>query len=169
MGFWDILKSQPFKKDFLSRLHEKISSQLQTGEEEEITKIACIAGLFARVAYADMKIQTAEIEAMQQALSKWSHLSEEEVQIISHLAIEEMIELSGLENHKYTAPLNDLMDENERYEILESLFSIAASDGNAEHIEAEEIRLITQGLKLTPRHFTSARATVMEYLGALKK
>ena len=48
------------------------------------------------------------------------------------------------------------------------LFSVAASDGNADNLESEEIRTISKGLGLEHKHFVAARMSVKEYLGSLK-
>ena len=74
-----------------------------------------------------------------------------------------------MEDHKYTDPLNDMLTNEQRYKVLEGLFALAASDGNAEQLESEEIRIISKGLLLEHKHFISARATVLNSLGALKK
>ncbi|MFT6604717.1 MAG: putative tellurite resistance protein B-like protein, partial [Bacteriovoracaceae bacterium] len=95
-------------------------------------------------------------------------LSAEEIDAIVAVSIDEIKDLSGLENHKYCPPLVEILEKDQRYGLLESLFQIAASDGNVEDNESEEIRLITTGLNLEHKHYISARATVLEFLGALR-
>lgn len=137
-------------------------------ENEQVTA-TCIAGLLARVAGSDMEIHEKERISMKEALGQWTSLKDKTIEAAVDLAVEEIKELAGMENHKYCLSLNDLMDTDDRYHLLESLFAIAASDGSADHHEVEEIRLISKELLLEHKHFISARSTVLSQLKALKK
>ena len=177
MRFWELFKRNKERgerdgggeKD-RGRLYQKARVLLPSqASEDQLIKTTCLAGLLARVAYTDLDIDKNEKECMQQSLGQWMgpSLSKDEVEAVVNLAIEEIQELAGLENHKYCYPLNDLMDTSEKYHLLESLFAIAASDGKADHGEVEEIRVIATGLRLEHKHFIAARATVLKHLQAL--
>lgn len=170
MSFWDIFKAgdNSAKKEVKNRLHQKIISLMPDADDIELVKTACISGLLARVAYCDMKIHPGEIESIKTALNEWTKLEKDRIEIISSLAIDEIIDLSGLENHKYCSPLNEIMNNDEKYGLLESLFAIAAGDGNVENKEEEEIRLIANGLLLEHKHYISARATVIDKLSSMR-
>ncbi len=174
MRFWEFFKNTlPSDKDQLSRLHDKIRRLFPTVDkdpehEEEIVKIACLAGLLARVAYCDFHIAPSEKKQMKLALSKIGHIEEELIESITELAISEIIDLAGLENHKYCYPLNSLMNNEQKYDLLLALFAIAASDGEVGHEETEEIRLITASLQLEHKYFISARAQYKEKLSLLR-
>lgn len=168
MAFWDIFKTSEGEKNNNSSLHKKIENELTDQSEEELIKIACISGLLARVAHVDFVVTDGERESMHVALEEWTHLNKEEIHAICKIAVEEIKELAGIENHMYTRPLRDIMDHDERYEVLEACFAVAASDGTVENMESEEIRTIGKGLELTSKHFIAARATVAEKLGALR-
>lgn len=169
MRFWEFFKNTlPSDKDQLSRLHDKIRRLLPDVNEEETVKTACLAGLLARVAYCDFEIAPSEKDQMKLALSKIGHIEDELVESITELAISEIIELAGLENHKYCYPLNSLMTNEQKYDLLIALFAIAASDGEVGHEETEEIRLITASLQLEHKYFISARAQYKEKLSLLR-
>lgn len=153
---------------FESRLHQKITSQLPNAPEQEILLVACLSGLLARVAYCDFKLHENETEIIKSALSKWSDLEEQDINAITQISIEEVQDLSGLENHKYCHPLIDILTIEQRYKILESLFAVAAADGEVEHNETEEIRQVANSLRLEHHYFISAKATVLESLKVLK-
>lgn len=167
MAFFDFFKS-PETNSFAGRLQQKVASLLPNSDNEEKLLVACVAGLLARVAYIDFKIHESELLKMRGALNEWTDLDSHDIQAIVTLAIEEIKDLAGLENHTYCAPLNELLNPDQRYALLEGLFALAASDGEVESRESEEIRLITQGLRLEHKHFIAARATVLEHLKALK-
>lgn len=178
MGFWEIFKNSfSAEKDQLSRLHDKIrllfpapDQETENSEEheEQIVKIACLAGLLARVAYCDFHVDASEKEQMKLVLSKIAHINDELVETISELAISEIKDLAGLENHKYCYPLNKFMTNEQKYDLLIALFAIAASDGEVGHDETEEIRLITASLQLEHKYFISARAQYKDKLSLLR-
>lgn len=175
MAFWDIFSkfSTSNKKNDQNndtqkgKLYQKIKDLLPDSSEEELIKIACISGLLARVAYVDFKIDKNEVVLMQKVLKDWTTLSEQDIDVTVNLSLEAIQELAGLENHKYCGPLNDILSQEQRYELLEALFALAAGDNTVENIESEEIRLIAQGLRLSHQHYISARATVINKLKAL--
>ncbi|MBT3234524.1 MAG: TerB family tellurite resistance protein [Bdellovibrionales bacterium] len=173
MNFWTIFKTNKDKSDqhhqMTSSLQKKISTLLNGMPDDELIKIACIAGLSARVVGSDMVIEDGEIQSMKEALKKWGELPAQKADAAVQLAMEDSKELAGIENHKYCSPLIDLMTADERYHLLESLFAIAAGDGSVVNAESEEIRLISKGLMLGHNHFVSARATVLQHLESLKK
>ena len=177
MGFFDrLFASVPAgsegiarQKEFASRLHQRIGKLLPDQGEEEQLKLACLAGLFARVAYADMDITAGEQERMAAILRQWSDLSEAQVLAVAELACEEVVDLCGLENTRYCHPLADLMNTSQRVSVLTALFAVAAADGSVEHLESEEIRNVAKGLLLEHKHYISARATVVDKLELLKK
>lgn len=172
MGFWDFFKidrSNAEKTGQYSRLHDKIASHLPVdASEKDQVMMACIAGLLARVAYIDLKIECAEKSEMEKVLRQFTDFSDQIIKVAVETAADEIQDLVGGENHLYCSPLNELLDRDERYHILEALFAFAASNGVASAQESEEIRLISRSLLLEHRHFISARATVIEKLGALK-
>ena len=170
MRFRDIFKANEDKSsDEHSRLYQKVHKLLPEASENQLIETACIAGLLARVAYTDMSIDKAERDSIKEALISWTNLPEKIVEAIIALSVEEIKDLAGMENHKYCQGLNQVMDSDQKYHLLESLFAIAASDGSADGKEVEEIRVITSGLLLEHKHFLSARTTVLAQLQALKK
>ena len=169
MAFWDIFKEKKSETTNLSTIHAKVIKLLPNEEEDKLIKMACISGLLARVAYIDFEVHQNEVKEMVNSLINWGNLSEKDSQSVVKMAVEEIKELSGLENHKYCQPLTSLMKPEERYSLLKALFSIAASDGQVEEKESEEIRIISKGLRLQHQDFISARASVLNKIKSLMK
>jgi uncharacterized tellurite resistance protein B-like protein len=157
----------PEKK--LGELEKSLSPYLHQHSEEDKTQIICLAGLMARISYADMKITAEEKITISSSLKKHTNLSDEMITEIVDIATHTIKELGSLENHLYVSPLLDFYDESKRYELVEALFEIAASDGKVDSSETEEIRLINKTFGLSHHHFVSARAKVIEHVGTLKK
>ncbi len=87
---------------------------------------------------------------------------------MANIAIVHIQEMAGLDNHLFYGPLKKYMTKEHRFEVLKSLFLVAASDGSVDGVESEEIRGICKGLELSSQHFLAARAEVVDYLKALK-
>ena len=167
MAFWDIFGTNEKDKHQHGIIHYRLKQLMPDATEEDLIRVACIAGLLARVANVDLKITTDEKEFMKTAMLDWSGLDSKLVEVVCKIAIEEIQELSGLENHLYGQGLRESMDQDDRYRILEVLFAMSAADGSVDNLESEEIRTIAKSLHLTNQHFIAARATVMEKLAAL--
>ena len=169
MAFWDLFGSDDQKSTQHSGLYNKVKEFLPEATESELVLVACVSGLFARVIYIDFEVHKNEVVKMKSVLGHWTKLDAEKIKAIVELSIDEIKDLAGLENHLYAHPLVDIIERDQRYSLLESLFAIAASDGHVDEAESEEIRIIAKGLGLEHKHFISARATVLDYIGALKK
>ena len=169
MAFWDIFKTKKANSEDLSTIHLKIKKLLPNENEDKLIKTACISGLLARVATIDYEVHKNEMEQMIHSLTKWGELTKPEAENVVKIALEEINDLAGLENHKYCHPLNEIMKPEDRYSILRALFSIAASDGSVDESESEEIRVICMSLRLQHKDFISARASVLDNLRALRK
>ena len=169
MSFWNLFKDDVETTKSESHLQSKIRELLPFAEEEKLITVACVAGLMARVAFSDLIIDPKEIEQMNQSLGDFAILDEDQTKATIQIALEDVKALCGIENHMYTEPLSTMLSKDQRYSLLKALFQIAASDGKAEDIESEEIRLICKGLLLEQKHFIAARATVAERLSALQK
>ena len=169
MKFFDFfIPKSHLNNNNYGKLYEKLSQTLDQNNESEILKCACIAGLLARVAYVDFKIDPKEKLFIISALKQWTNYSEKEIEAISQIAIDEIKELAGLENHKYCQFLNEVLDTDDRYNLVETLFAVAACDGKFNVNEVEEIRIINRSLHLEHKHFISAQASVLKEIKTLK-
>jgi uncharacterized tellurite resistance protein B-like protein len=171
MGFWDLFsnKNDSSSENKHSSLHYELKEKFFSLEESELIKVTCIAGLLARVAYVDFRLDPEEETNMKFALKEMTTFSTEDIDSIVEISIKHIKELAGLENHKYVYSLKEILDKNARYEVVVALFYLAAADGVVENLESEEIRLIVKGLDLGDQHFLAARAKVSDKLGALKR
>ena len=176
MTFWGLFSSSSSRnpsdfsnKDYKNSIYDKARSYFPDCEGERLVTLTCMAGLLARVAYVDFDVDKRELDFISRALGEGNLLTEKEAKSLAELAISEVEALSGLENHLYCNELNEHLSRDQRYQLLQSLFLVAASDEHVENKESEEIRLICKGLLLEHHHFIAARARVKESLGVLKR
>lgn len=168
MAFWDHFFSNQESGPQKSNLQQQIEKLLPEESSETHLKIACISGLMARVAYADLEIHPNEAQDMKMALEEHCEFSKNQIDTIVKMAIDDIKELAGLEDHLYSSQLSDILNEKEKFSLLKVLFTIAGSDDTVDNKESEQIRSISKGLRLSNQHFLSARGTVAEKLSSLK-
>ena len=170
MTFWKFIEKNfnEAKTKPLGSLESKLRQEFPDHDDIKLAEIACISGLLARVAFVDLNIEESEKINIQHSLKKWLSVDDDFAVKLTKITCSETESLAGTENHSYTQFLKENLTETKRYHILEMLFSVAASDGNADNAESEEIRIITKGLGLEHKHFVSARVSVKDFLGSLK-
>ena len=170
MAIWDLFTDKNSKsEEQQASLLNELKKYLPDSPEEQLIKVACVAGLLARVAYVDFNITEDESKHIHDVLSDWTDFPENQIEVITRVAIDHIKELAGLENHLYVRHLKPILDQSTRFKLIKALFALAASDGIVENIESEEIRIIVKGFDLSDQHFLAARATVADKLAALKR
>ena len=169
MGFFDFFtnQSQQELKNF-NQLFLDLQKDFPDLEEKDLIVSSCIAGLLARIAYVDFHLDPEEIRKIDSLIQEWNFNSNIDSSLLANMAITHIKEMAGLENHLYVHPLNDYLSSDDKFKVLQSLFLVAASDGNVDAVESEEIRIICKGLNLSNQHFVAARAGVAKFIGALK-
>lgn len=170
MTFWKFIEKNLSSTQIkpMGSLESKIKQNFPHLDDLKLAEIACISGLLARIAFVDLNIEESEKSKIQNSLKKWLNVDEDFAQKLTAITCTQTQILAGTEDHQYTRFLKENLSEAKRYQILEMLFGVAASDGNADNAESEEIRIITKGLGLEHKHFVSARASVKQFLGSLK-
>lgn len=165
MGLFDFFTKedqQEVKK--YSGLYEQLSQEYPTIAEKDLVILSCIAGLMARVSYVDFELHPEEVKQMQSLIQKWNGEVHFDHELTTEMAIKYVKEMAGIDNHLLVHPLKNHLNQDERYQVLQTLFLIAASDGNVAGVESEEIRVICKGLELSNQHFLAARAEVSDFL-----
>lgn len=166
MSLFDFFKGE--KVEGISQLQAKLAEQFQAIDDDVISTCACYAGLFAKVAYSDFNISDEEIAKMKMILAKLTHLNKDTTDLIAEIAVNDMKELSGIQDHFYTQGLVNKLSEKEKADLLIALFALAAVDNNVEEAEVESIRSIATGLNLGRPHFVAAKAKFVDFLASLK-
>lgn len=168
MAFWDLFQSHQKNEDYRHSLYQKSKELFPIADEDQLIRLTCIAGLMARVAYSDLKIDESEVALIKNSIEAISEFNKNDSDALAELALKEIKVLAGQENHRYCYELNQHIDNNEKYQVLKLLFAIAAADGEVASVESEEIRHITKALLLEHKHYISAQATVRDKLKSLK-
>ena len=103
---------------------------LPDAEEGELTIIACISGLMAKVAWCDLDVHGDEVEHMKKSLGHWTELPQQDIDAIVAVALEHTRELAGVEAYRYTEFLSERFDRGKTVRIAEGPFRLGGVGRN---------------------------------------
>lgn len=146
----------------------KIVQQLDNLELGRARYIAAFAYILGRVARADMHISDAETREMEHQVIRLSSLPAEQAMLVVQIAKTQATLFGGTENFLVTQEFNEMANLQQKQEVLDCLFAVAAADKVISTVEEREIRLISDELQLTHEQFIAARYKFRQYLAVLK-
>jgi uncharacterized tellurite resistance protein B-like protein len=123
--------------------------------EKDLKKLSLTGGLMARVANIDRQTTSAEIGAMIEAMQQGWKISSDAAAFVAEIAVSASsleVDYFRMTREFFTNTTNE-----ERVQLLDVLFAVAAADGEVSLAETEEIRRIAGGLKLTHKQFINAK------------
>ncbi|MCK5708635.1 MAG: TerB family tellurite resistance protein [Candidatus Aureabacteria bacterium] len=127
--------------------------------ESKIKKLCLTAGLMARIAWVDKDITDDEKKIINKILIDHYKLSDEEALLITQISLSNVI--IGLDYYRLTRSFYEVTTVEERILFLEILFLVAAAD-EVSYDETEEIRKISNALKLSHKDFIAAKLLVID-------
>lgn len=129
-------------------------------DDQKIRKLCFAGGLMAKVAAVDSEISDEEKKAMKKYLSGLWGLSEIEAELVAEISCQRI--LKGLDYYRLTRGFCECTNYDERRIFLACLFQIANACKKTSFDETEEIRTISQSLKLTHKDFIAAKLTISD-------
>jgi uncharacterized tellurite resistance protein B-like protein len=129
-------------------------------DDQKIRKLCFAGGLMAKVAAVDSEISDEEIAAMKKYLSVLWKLSEVEAELVAEISCQRT--LKGIDYYRLTRGFCECTNYDERRIFLACLFQIANACKKTSFDETEEIRTISQSLKLAHKDFIAAKVTISD-------
>lgn len=126
--------------------------------EQQIRKLCFAAGLLAKIAAIDAGISKDERDAIKSILSEQWGLPVQEADLVAQISCHRV--LKGLDYYRTTRGFFDCTTHDERKEFLKCLFKIANASDMTSSKEIEEIRRISNSLKLPHKDFIEAKLTI---------
>jgi uncharacterized tellurite resistance protein B-like protein len=154
----------PEARDRLAVIVEKY---LADADEATRRIVTAVAGLLAKVAYADGHYSEQEEAAIQKELSRVHGLSQDGVDAICGLLADQIGRVALLGDHDWTRDLRELADRNLRLEVLEVLVEMAVADHVLKHDEQTQLRRIAKALSLTQDDYNALQAKHRDKLSTL--
>ncbi|MDH4238092.1 MAG: TerB family tellurite resistance protein [Phycisphaerae bacterium] len=125
---------------------------------EQVKKLCLAAGLLSRISAVDSDISDDEKRIIKNVLSTQWGLSEQQAQIVTQISCDK--NLQGLDYFRLTRGFFDCTTLDERRDFIKCLFRIANASEKTSYDETEEIRKISNSLKLTHKDFIDAKLTI---------
>jgi uncharacterized tellurite resistance protein B-like protein len=146
----------------------RISGQLERLPADKARYLASFAYVLARVANADLEIDDAEVREMEAIVRRLAQLSEAEAALVVQIAKSQAQHLGGTENYVVTREFREIASKEQRAELLECIYAVAAADGTISGDESTEILLIAEELGFTRPEANALRARYRDKLSALR-
>jgi uncharacterized tellurite resistance protein B-like protein len=147
----------------------KIVSQLDDLEPDRARFVAAFAYILGRAAHADLDISDEETRAMENIVTEFGALPEEQAVIVVQMAKIHNELFGHTEDFLVTREFAQHTTFDEKLALLDCLFAVSASDNSISAVENSEIRSIADELRLTQRDFTQARSKYRKHLAVLQQ
>lgn len=147
----------------------RIASQLERLPAEKARYLACFAYVLARVAHADLEVDDSEVAEMERIVLEIAHLSEAEAALVVQIAKSQAQHLGGTENYVVTREFREIASVEQRAELLECVYAVAAADGTISSVETNEIQRIGEELGFTRPEANALRSQYRDKLSELRR
>lgn len=146
----------------------KIIQSLDQMDPQKAKFIAAFAYLLSRAAHADLKISSEETGAMEKILMQKGNLSEDQAVLVIQMAKTQNMLFGGTENFLVTREFNELATRQQKLQLLECLYAVAAADTSISIIEDNEVSQIAHELRIEHPDLIAIRSRYREQLAVLK-
>jgi uncharacterized tellurite resistance protein B-like protein len=148
---------------------ERIGAALAGVPPERARVIAAFAYLLGRVAHSDHDLTPEETSSMVDHVVAMGQVSREEAQAVVAIAEVQSHRFRGTEDFRVTQEFGAIASDEEKAALLRCLFAVSAADSGVVTAEDNEIRRISQELKIPHAEFIAARQTVRARLAVLQR
>ena len=171
LELFGIHKKDPWEEqqETPSETIRKITSELDKMDRDQARYIAAFAYVLGRVAHADLDISEEETRAMERLVEDLGGLPEEQAILVVQLAKTQNVLFGGTENFVVTKEFSRIASREQKVALLNCLFAVSSSDQSISSAEDNEIRRISQELRLDHRDFIAARSAYRDHLEVLKR
>lgn len=156
-----------FRKNIVSMVYpespEASGGEPRSGSDDTIDNLIALGVLLWVVAQADEKFLPEEKEKVEDILSSYGEISEEDMPIVLR-AVEEA-SISRIDLYAFTSEVGGNLSFKEKTGIIENLFRVACIDQDLDHEEQEAIRKISGLLKMDHKDFIDAKIRIKKEFG----
>jgi uncharacterized tellurite resistance protein B-like protein len=142
----------------------RIAGQLERLPTDKAKYLASFAYVLARIAHADLEIDESELAEMERIVKTLAHLSDPEAALVVQIAKSQAQHLGGTENYVVTREFRQNTSKEQRGELLECVYAVAAADGSITGDEQAEILAIAEELGFTRPEANALRSAYRDKL-----
>jgi len=147
----------------------RIAAQLERLEPGAAKHLASFAYVLARVANADLEIVEAETAEMERIVRTLASLSEGEAALAVQIAKTQAHLLGDTENYLVTREFRRIANREQRAQLLQCLYAVAAADGTISGDEGSVIGAIAEELGFTRAESNALRGEYRDKLSELRR
>ena len=140
----------------------RIAKELADLDEPTAHFLASFAFILARVAAADLEIDSEEEATIERILRSLDVVDENHVRLVAEIARAQARDEGGTENYLATREFRDHSDREQRIRLLKALLQVARADGHVSDIETEEIVRIADELDFDPDEIKALRSDLRQ-------
>lgn len=145
-----------------------IIGSLEALEPGQAHYVALFASILSRVAHADLHMSAEEKRAIEAIMMERVQLEEAQAVLVTEIAKNQNKLLGGVENYLITREFANWSKAEQRMDLLEALFAVAAAEEGISAEENEEIRKIAEEIGLQRHDFLAVRSQFKAELNVLK-
>lgn len=147
----------------------RIASQLERLDPDQARYLATFAYVLARVANADLAIDERETAEMEKTVIDSAGLSASEAALVVEIAQSQARHLGGTQDYVVTRQFRQISTRDQRIELLQCLYAVAAADDTIRQEESAVILEIAEQLGFTRPEAISLRAQYRDKLSELQR
>jgi len=147
----------------------RIAGQLERIEPAKAKYLASFAYVLARLAHADLDVDTTETAEMERSVKTLASLSDAEAALVVQIAVSQARHLGGTENYVVTREFRQISSREQRGALLQCLYAVAAADGTISGVESAEIVAIADELGFTRAEANSLRSAYRDKLAEFQR
>ncbi|MDH3199421.1 MAG: TerB family tellurite resistance protein [Myxococcales bacterium] len=150
------------------RLAKIVEQYLADADDATRQIVTAVAGLLAKVAYADGDYSEREEVTIRAELGRVHGLSAAGVDAICGLLADQISHVALIGDHDWTRDLRDLASRELRLEILEVLVEMGVADEVLKQEEQTQLRRIAKALNLTQDDYNAIQSKHRDKLSTLQ-
>ena len=147
----------------------RIASELERLPPEQAKYLAAFAYVLARIAHADLDIDESETAEMQRITQQIAGLQPAESTLVVEIAKSQARTLGGTQDYVVTREFRNISSREQRGELLQCLYAVAAADGTISSEESAEIVKIGEELGFTRPEANSLRSHYRDKLAEFQR
>jgi uncharacterized tellurite resistance protein B-like protein len=146
----------------------KIVDSLEALDPDRARYLAAFAYVLSRVARADLKVSHEEARAMEHLVAEHGGLTEEQAILVVQIARHQNLLFGATEDFLVTREFNRITDREQKLQLLDCLYAVAAAEHHISVVEDNEIRKVASELALEHHEVIAVRSRYRDRLAVFQ-
>ena len=147
----------------------RIAGELEHLPPDQAKYLATFAYVLARIANADLAIDGSETAEMERIVNEVAGLSGPEAALVVQIALSQARNLGGTQDYVVTRQFKQISTREQRADLLQCLYAVAAADGTIRGDESAEVAKIAEELGFTRAEANALRSQYRDKLAEFQR